>query len=132
MALRYRFFPSSVPATPSSCRLPSHLRNRTWRSVESFLLAALTHKHALDIHAHNVLFCNPAEETLDLDAIEPHTCDVRRKDGGPLDQGVPRQFVDVMEYSKEDCEDLFEIKLIDFDQGRSCNHFSTAQSALRL
>ena len=90
-----------------------------------FLLTTLFSwlKLVLDIHVGNVLFRIPDTMQLKSDSRKPNAYNVRRKDGGPLEQGVPRQFVASMTYYREDCQRLteiqpFEIQLIDFSNSR--------------
>lgn len=47
----------------------------------------------------------------------PHIGNVVRKDGTPLEKGLPEYLVEPVEYNTKDCEQLEQVQLIDFGEG---------------
>lgn len=86
--------------------------------MKDFFLATLSHKHALDIHEGNVLFCIPPTLELRADSFKPVAYDVIKYDGGPLEEGVPRHYVESMTYEGQNCEELVDVQLVDFSNSR--------------
>jgi len=87
-------------------------------TFKGFCLTTLSSKQVLDIHAGNILFCIPDTLQLDSDSFKPLAYEVTKYNGGPIDQGVPTHYVESMVYTEEDCEELTEVKLVDFSNGR--------------
>lgn len=88
----------------------------------AFHLAALPNTQ-IDIHAGNVLF-----RVLELEALSPEDVikelgppgvgKISRRDGAPLEPGVPEYLVEPVEYRAEIQADLHEVQLVDFGECR--------------
>lgn len=80
-----------------------------------------------DIHMGNVLFRLPGlEPSSPQRAIEefgiPQRGKVSRKDGAPLEKGLPEYLVEPVEYEAKDSKFLDEVQLVDFGECTySCN-----------
>jgi len=98
---------------------PSRFSLSHSRQVSRQLLLAVDYLHTCgivhrDINASNILFCIPTTLQLELDSWKLQTYEVSTKYRGPLEQGVPRHFVRPIRYNEEDCDELTEVKLVDF------------------
>ncbi|KAF2795404.1 kinase-like protein [Melanomma pulvis-pyrius CBS 109.77] len=106
-SILFRYLPKS---SISSCR-----------QISRQLLLAIDclHSHGIvhgDINANNILFRLPDDFELDLDDVKKG--EVSRKDGAPLEKGIPRYLVEPIkmewEFDHDDLEELDHIQLIDF------------------
>jgi len=88
------------------------------RQVSRQLLLAVDYLHTCrivhgDINISNILFCIPTKLQSKSDSWKPYAYEVS-KNGGPLEQGVPKHSVDSIWYSEEDCDKFTKVKLVNF------------------
>lgn len=74
-----------------------------------------------DIHVGNVLFRLPESERSSCNFSErfgsPLLGKVARKDGAPLEKGLPEYLVEPVEYDRENFAQLEQVQLVDFGEG---------------
>ncbi|KXX74834.1 Protein kinase dsk1 [Madurella mycetomatis] len=113
--------PTSIADRCPDYRLGGHLA----RSVSRQLLLAVDYLHATgvahgDIHMGNVLFRLPEhEESLELvmkDLGPPQIGKVQRRDGAPLEPGVPEYLVEPADYNVKVQDRFTDVELIDFGE----------------
>jgi len=85
--------------------------------IKSFPLITLSSKQVLDIQVNNVLFCISDTLQLESDSFKPIAYKVTKYNGGPIDQGVPTHYVELMRHPQEVCKKLTEVKLVEFSNG---------------
>jgi hypothetical protein len=89
----------------------------------------------LDIHLGNVLlrlsdFDEAPLEALFEDLGPPQIGKIERRDGMPLEPGIPEYLVEPAEYGVEVDEETCEIQLIDFGEGTVLLHLIILPSQL--
>lgn len=116
------------PSTSSVAdRCPNYrLEAARARSISRQLLLAVDYLHSAnvthgDIHMGNVLFRLPdlevaSQETIIQDLGPPQVGKIARRDGKPLEKGMPEYLVEPAEFNRDIYPDLGEIKLIDFGE----------------
>ncbi|KAK4672134.1 hypothetical protein QC763_100420 [Podospora pseudopauciseta] len=116
------------PTTSSvTDRCPNYrLEGNLARSISRQLLLAVDYLHSAgvahgDIHMGNVLFCLPELEVASPEVIikdlgPPQTGKIARKDGGPLEPGMPEYLVEPAEFNPKIYPHLREVRLIDFGE----------------
>ncbi|CAI6230404.1 unnamed protein product [Periconia digitata] len=112
---------STVAEKCTNYRLDSKLA----RQVSRQLLLAVDYLHSCgvahgDIHMGNILFRLSETERSSLKQIEglgaPMTGEVSRKDGSPLEEGIPKYLVEPVEYNSKQRTHIDEIQLVDFGE----------------
>ncbi|KAF2785948.1 kinase-like protein [Melanomma pulvis-pyrius CBS 109.77] len=102
-------------------RRPCTYNSSFSRRISKQLLLAVDclHSHGIvhgDIHEGNILFCLPKGYQLPIDDV--YQGEVYKKDGTPLEEGIPRQVVTSLLFDLKIDKDLFQevgqIKLVDF------------------